>query len=242
MRLALVYARAMTLELLRYPSFSVPTLAFPSVFFLLFVTSRGDRNATLLVASFAGFAVLAVAFFQFGVGIAAERDSPWERYLRTLPVRTSVRFGARVLSGAAFGLASAVLVAVTGVATTDAHLSGTRWAALALALVLGAVPFGLLGIALGYWASPRGALPAANVLYLVLSFAGGLWTTPAHLPSGLVSASAWIPTRRFGNVLWGAAQGDLWRPRDWALLLAWTAGFGALAAWGYARDEGRRYR
>ena len=62
------------------------------------------------------------------------------------------------------------------------------------------------------------------------------------LPSGLVSASAWIPTRRFGNVLWGAAQGDLWRPRDWTLLLAWTAGFGALAAWGYARDEGRRYR
>ena len=33
-----------------------------------------------------GFAVIGVAFFQFGVGIAVDRASPWEAYLRTLPV------------------------------------------------------------------------------------------------------------------------------------------------------------
>ncbi len=241
MRLARLHARAITLELLRYPAFSVPTLAFPALFFLLFVSSREEREATLLVASFAGFAFLSVAFFQFGVGIAAERESPWERYLRTLPLAARVRFAARLVSGSLFGLASAGLVALTGVATTDAHLSPSRWAALVAALALGAVPFALLGIALGYWASPRGALPLANILYLVLAFAGGLWTTPAHLPSAVASVSPLVPTRQFGNVLWGATEGRLWRPRDWLLLLAWGAGFAALAAWGYRRDEGRRY-
>ena len=241
MRLTFLYARAMTLELLRYPAFSVPTLAFPGLFFLLFVASRDDVGATLLVASFAGFAFLAVAFFQFGVGIAAERETPWERFLRTLPVRTSVRFAARMLSGTVFGLASAAVVVVLGVATTDAHLRPVRWGALVLALVIGAVPFALLGIALGYWASPRGALPVANILYLVLAFAGGLWTTPANLPSSVASVSPLIPTRQFGNVLWGATEGRLWRPRDWLLLLGWSAVFAALAAWGYRRDEGRRY-
>lgn len=241
MRLTFLYARAMTLELLRYPAFSVPTLAFPGLFFLLFVASRDDVDATLLVASFAGFAFLAVAFFQFGVGIAAERETPWERFLRTLPVRTSVRFAARMLSGTVFGLASASVVVVLGVATTDAHLRPVRWGALVLALVVGAVPFALLGIALGYWASPRGALPVANILYLVLAFAGGLWTTPANLPSSVASVSPLIPTRQFGNVLWGATEGRLWRPRDWLLLLGWSAVFAALAAWGYRRDEGRRY-
>jgi ABC-2 type transport system permease protein len=232
MRLTLVHARAMTLELLRYPAFSVPTLAFPALFYLLFVTSRGDHNATLLLASFAGFAFLAVAFFQFGVGIAAERETPWERFLRTLPVRTGVRFAARLVSGTLFGLASAGVVALTGVATTDAHLSPVRWVGLVVALAIGAVPFALLGVALGYWASPRGALPVANILYLVLAFAGGLWTTPAHLPSAVASVSPFVPTRQFGDVLWGAAEGRLWLPRDFALL----------AGWGYARDEGRRYR
>jgi ABC-2 type transport system permease protein len=241
-RLTLIHARAMTLELLRYPAFSVPTLAFPAVFFLLFVASRGDRNPTLLLASFAGFAFLAVAFFQFGVGIAAERETPWERYLRTLPVQARVRLAARLLSGTLFGLASAGLVALTALATTDAHLPPVRWAGLSLALVVGAVPFALLGISLGYWASPRGALPVANILYLLLAFAGGLWTTPARLPSTVASVSPLVPTRQFGEVLWGAARGRLWQPREWLLLLAWGAAFALLAAWGYARDEGRRYR
>ena len=244
MRLVLLHARAETLELLRYPTFSLPTLAFPALFFLLFVAPRSDAdtNPTLLLASFAGFAVLGVSFFQFGVGIATERESPWERFVRTLPVRVRVRFAARVLSAALFGLASAALVSAVAVLTTDAGLAAERWAALAAALTLGAVPFALLGIALGYWASSRSALPTANILYLVLAFLGALWTTPTHLPASVDGMSPFVPTRQFGNVLWGAAGGHLWRPRDWLLLAVWSAVFGALAAWGYRRDEGRAYR
>jgi ABC-2 type transport system permease protein len=241
MRLVLLHARAATLELLRYPAFSVPTLAFPALFFLLFVTPRSDADPDLLLASFAGFAVLAVAFFQFGVGIAAERESAWERFVRTLPLRARVRFAARVLSASVFGLGSAALVVATALATTDASLGAARWAALAAALALGGIPFALLGIALGYWASPRSALPVANILYLVLSFVGALWTTPQHLPRALERLSPFVPTRQFGNVLWGAAEGHVWRPRDWLLLLAWAGVFAMLAAWGYRRDEGKRY-
>jgi ABC-2 type transport system permease protein len=241
MRLVFLHARAATLELLRYPAFSVPTLGFPALFFLLFVSPRPEGDADLLLASFAGFAVLAVAFFQFGVGIAAEREAPWERFVRTLPLRLRVRFAARVVSGALFGLGSALLVAVAALATTDAGLPPSRWIALAGALALGSIPFALLGIALGYWASPRSALPVANVLYLVLSFLGALWTTPEHLPSSLEAISPLVPTRQFGNVLWGAAEGRIWPPRDWLLLLGWACAFALLAAWGYRRDEGKRY-
>jgi ABC-2 type transport system permease protein len=241
MRLVLLHTRAATVELFRYPAFSVPTLAFPALFFLLFVAPRSDANPDLLLASFAGFAVLAVAFFQFGVGIAAERESAWERFVRTLPLRARVRFAARVVSAALFGLGSAALVVAAALATTDASLPAARWAALAAALALGSIPFALFGIALGYWASARSALPVANILYLVLSFVGALWTTPEHLPASLEALSPLVPTRQFGNVLWGAAQGHLWRPRDWLLLFVWTGVFAALATWGYRRDEGRRY-
>ena len=244
MRLVVLHARASTLELLRYPTFSVPTLAFPALFFLLFVAPRSDPDVdpTLLLASFTGFAVLGVSFFQFGVGIAAERESPWEQFVRTLPIRVRVRFAARVLSAALFGVASAAFVVAAALATTDARLTPPRWFALAAALVVGALPFALLGIALGYWASPRGALPIANVLYLVLAFLGALWTTPRHLPGSVAGISPLVPTRQFGNLLWGATSGHLWRPRDWILLLAWGVVFGGLGAWGYRRDEGRRYR
>jgi ABC-2 type transport system permease protein len=242
MRLVLLHARASTLELLRYPAFSIPTLAFPSLFFLLFAAPRSQADPNLVLASFTGFAVLAVAFFQFGVGIAAERESAWERFIRTLPVQLRVRFAARVLSAVAFGLGSSALVVAAALWTTDASLHASRWAALASALALGSVPFALLGIALGYWATPRSALPAANLLYLVLSYAGALWTTPAHLPPSIASLSPFVPTRQFGNVLRGAVEGNLWPLHDWLPLLGWTVAFGLLAAWGYHRDEGRRYK
>ena len=244
MKLILLHARAATLELLRYPTFSVPTLAFPALFFLLFVAPRSDPDVepTLLLASFTGFAVVGVSFFQFGVGIAAERESAWEQFVRTLPIRVRVRFAARVLSAALFGVASAAFVVTVALATTEARLTPARWIALGAALVLGALPFALLGIVLGYWASPRGALPIANVLYLVLAFLGALWTTPRHLPGSVAGISPLVPTRQFGNVLWGATSGHLWRPLDWLLLMAWGAVFAALGAWGYRRDEGRRDR
>lgn len=242
MRLLVAHAKAHLLELLRYPSFSVPTLTFPALSFLLFVAPRKDAQPALLLASFAGFAVLAVAFFQFGVGIAAERESPWERFVRTLPLRVRVRFAARCVSACLVGLASSALVAIVAVTTTSARLPGTAWVELAAALALGGVPFALLGVALGYWVSPRAALPTANLLYLVLSFLGALWMTPERLPPTLASFSPLVPTRQFGNVLWGVATGHVWRPHDWLVLAAWTVFFAALAGWGYRRDEGRRYR
>jgi ABC-2 type transport system permease protein len=241
MRLVAVHVRAATLELLRYPAFSVPTLAFPALFFLLFVSPRPAGDSESLLASFAGFAVLAVAFFQFGVGIAVERESPWERFMRTLPLRLRVRLAARIIAAALFGLASAGLVAAAALATTDAALSADEWSAFAAALAVGSIPFALFGIALGYWVSPRGALPVANILYLVLSFVGALWTLPERLPRSVAGLSPLVPTRPYGDVLRGAAHGRLWLPRDWFLLLAWAAAFSVLAVWGYRRDEGRRY-
>ena len=106
MRLALVHARFGTLELLRYPSFSAPTLALPAVFFVFFALPRAGGREAVLLASFAAYAVLSVAFFQFGVGIATDRARPWETYVRTLPVGAGARMAARALSAIVFAAAS----------------------------------------------------------------------------------------------------------------------------------------
>jgi ABC-2 type transport system permease protein len=193
------------------------------------------------MATFAGFAVIGVAFFQFGVGIAVDRASPWEVYLRTLPVGPFVRLAARLMSAALFALAAATLLVGTAVATTGASMPPERWAGLAAALLAGTVPFAFLGIALGYWAPAKGALPIANLLYLVLSYAGGLWLLPSSLPAGVGSFSRFLPTRALADELVATAVGA---PIDWGawLALACFAGlFAWLAALGYRRDEGRRF-
>jgi ABC-2 type transport system permease protein len=241
MRLAFRHARAMTIELLRFPAYVVPTLLLPTIFFLFFVSPGQPGAATARMATFAGFAVIGVAFFQFGVGIAADRASPWETYLRTLPVGPGARLAARLLSAAVFAIAAAALLVATALFVSGASLTPGRWAGLAIALLLGTVPFAFLGIALGYWAPAKAALPLANLLYLLLAYAGGLWTRPSALPDAVGEVSRFLPTRALSDGLVAAVLGGGVDWGAWAALAGFSVVFAALAVAGYRRDEGRRF-
>jgi ABC-2 type transport system permease protein len=242
MKLALAHARAQVLELVRFPGFSVATLAFPSILFLLFGLPRAGRHPDILLASYAAFAVLGVGFFQFGVSGAIERVTPWQAWLRTLPAPPAARIAGRVVAALVFTLASVSVVVGVALATTTASLSATAWLRLAVALLAGSVPFVVLGLAIAYWASPKSALPVANILYMLLAYAGGLWTGPADLPRAVRAISSYTPARQWGDVLWPAVASAPWHASHWLLLVAYGIGFGALAAWGFGRDELRRYR
>lgn len=243
MKLALLHARAATVELIRLPAFAVPTIGFPSLFFLFFaVPGFGAEQPALATSLYAGFAVLGVAFFQFGVGIAVERATPWERYLRTLPLTPATRFGSRLLSALAFGSLAAAAVVGVALATISPELSGVAWLRLSLTLLAGSIPFALLGIALGYLASPRGALPIANVAYLGLSYAGGLWTGPDQLPHAVQSVSVALPTRAYADLLAGASLNAGLSARACVVLAGYTLAAAWLAVQAYRRDEGQRYR
>jgi ABC-2 type transport system permease protein len=242
MRLVVAHARVQIAELVRFPGFSVATLAFPALLFALFGLPRAGRQPNIILASYAAFAVLGVGFFQFGVGGAIERATPWNAWLRTLPVRPLVRIAARVLAACAFAFAAVVLVIVVALATTKASLSATAWLRLVAALAAGSVPFVVLGLTIAYWTSPKSALPVANVLYMLLAYAGGLWTGPSDLPHGVEAVSSWTPTRQWGDVLWPAVANGSWSVGHWLALAAYAAGFAALAAWGFRRDELQRFR
>ncbi|MDQ7849722.1 MAG: ABC transporter permease [Armatimonadota bacterium] len=244
MRLVISYFAVRTLELARLPAYVMPTLIFPAMIFVFFAVpqARDPSAANLGMASFIAFAVLGVAFFQFGVGIASERRSPWETYLRTLAVTPLSRFLSRVLSALAFAVAAGGIVVLTAVILTPVRLSIQGWLRLGAAVLAGSVPFAFLGISLGYWAHPRGALPLANLLYLLLSYAGGLWVRPHSLPAAVARLSPLLPTRLYGEVVWSAALEIPWRADHWFWLGAYALLFAFLAVAGYLRDEGERYR
>lgn len=242
MRLALAHARAETQALIRFPAYAVPTLAFPAILMLLFGRGFERGEPERLLAGFAATALLTVTFFQFGVGIAISRTTPWESYLRTLPVGAVTRIAGRVLSALVFAVATVTVVGVVGISVYGASLPAWRYATLACALLAGSVPFALLGIAFGYWLPPRAALPIANLAFLPLAIGGALWARPERLPREADVASQMLPTRSWIEVLDSVATGDHPLPLHHVVALAgWTLVFGALARWGYRRDEGERF-
>jgi ABC-2 type transport system permease protein len=194
------------------------------------------------MASYAMWAILGVAFFQFGVGIAEERTTAWERFLRTLPLSASQRLAGRVLSAALFAAAAAALVIALAHLINPVSVAADRWLPWLLALGTGGVVMALAGIAIGYWASPKAATALATLAWLLLAYLGGLWQTPGELPSWAAEVSRYLPTRLWGELTWAAVQGQAASLGDWLGLAAYAVGFAVLAGWGYRRDEGASYR
>jgi ABC-2 type transport system permease protein len=155
MRVTLAHFKEQTLQHLRAPGYLLPTLAMPGLFWFLFEQEDQEVGlVTFLMASYAMWAILGVAFFQFGVGIAEERATPWERFLRTLPLSGGQRLAGRALSAMGFAVASAGLVIVEAHLISPVSVAADRWLPWIGALLAGGVVMALGGIAIGYWPAP----------------------------------------------------------------------------------------
>ncbi len=194
------------IELLRQPGYTIPTLAFPSLFYFLFAVpeSQDPSQATFMTGSFCAFAIFGVVFFQFGIGTAQDRASKWTLYVRTLPAPPWFPLLTRALIATLIGLLSASLVILLGLWLTPATWSAMELFQLYGTLILGCLCFAPMGIAFGYWVSEKTALPLANLIYLPLSYIGGLLTPPQMLPEALHRASQWTPTRHYGELVWAS--------------------------------------
>ena len=246
MRLIRAYAAAELLALARQPGYWVPTILFPAMLFLFFGNSfrpGGTAGANFILASWAVYAVLGVAFYQFGVGIAQDRETPWDRYLRTLPASLAPRLAARVATALLFAVAAALLVGLVAMAFFPVRLGPGRLASLLLVLLFGGTVFAIFGIALGYLLSARASVPVANLVYLPLAFVGGLWVPPHALPGAVETLSRLTPTRHFAELAWSASgSGGPFPVPSLAVLAGYGAVFAGVALWGYRRDWSARYR
>ncbi len=242
MRLIAAHIRITLLGLVRAPAYWVPTLLFPTMLYLFFGARIAASDAAgFALASWSVYAVLGVAFYQFGVGVAQDRESPWDGYLRTLPAGSLPPLAAQIAVAILFAVAAVLVLWVTAGLVAGINLDPGARVRLALALAVGAVPFALFGIALGYLVSAKAAVPVANMLFLPLAFAGGLWLPPSQLPEIAARVSTWLPTRHFGELAWAAVAGAPIPVGSGLWLAGYTAVFAALAVWARQRDQGRRY-
>ncbi|MDP6403770.1 MAG: ABC transporter permease [Alphaproteobacteria bacterium] len=244
-RLTVAHCRVTLLGLFRSPGYWVPTVIFPAMLFSFFgasIAGAGDQAATLATTSFAVYAVVGVAFYQFGVGVAQDRESPWEDYVRTLPAPALPRIAARVVAAMIFSAAAALTVIVVAFVIAAPSFDLGSGFALAVVLAMGLVPFALLGIALGYLASAKTAVALANMIYLPLAFAGGLWMPPGRLPEAVAVLSPLTPTRQFADLAWAAALDGPMPASSMVGLGTYTLVFGGLAFWACRRDQGTRFR
>ena len=228
------------LSLLRSPAYVAGTLATPSLIMIFLGVGLADTTgeANTIMASFTVFAVMGIAFFQFGVGIAENRSSPWAIFERVLPAPIVVRLAGSTISAMLFATAATGLVVVVSHVFMPVALSTVAWLRLCLVLLASGVPLSLLGVAIGYWVSSRAALPVANIAYLGLAFAGGLFIPPQFFPDALEAISHCLISRHVVELAWRAVTDSPWSIAPWLWVFGYTVAAFLLAGWGYRRDEG----
>jgi ABC-2 type transport system permease protein len=243
-RLALVHARFQLLETIRIPIALVGSAFFPAASMLFFVVPfAGDDPvaATFATASMVTFAVMSTNIFQYGIGVAEDRAQPWDPYLRTLPTGAAPRFAGRILSGLVMTTLSLIPVVIIAAVATEARISGPAFLAALGATVIVAVPFTLMGLAIGYSLPSKAAIVVAQLLFFPLAFGGGLIFPPGSSPGFVETVAPYLPTRGAAELMW-TAVGDFQVERLSMIMLGvWIVVLASAAGWAYRRDEGRRF-
>lgn len=242
--LALTHAKFQIIEVMRIPIAVVGSAFWPAASMLAFVVPfAGDDPtiATYATASMITFAVMSTNLFQYGVGVAEDRAQPWDPYVRTLPAGAFPRFAGRVLAGLCMMAVSLLPVVVIATLLTAATVTPAAFLTAVGVTMLIAVPFILMGLAIGYSMPQKAALVVAQVLFFPLAFAGGLMTPPGGAPGFIEDIAPYLPTGGAVRLMWAAVGDYPVNPGSVASLAAWTITLAGVAVWAYRRDEGRRF-
>ena len=246
-QLTLLHARYQLIETLRVPIAVIGSLVFPALALLFFVVPQRAAAedpviATQAVISLSVFAVMSNALFTFGLTIAENREKPWDPFLRTLPAPGVARVLAQIMSAGGLGLAAILPVIVVGALFTAADASALAVLAGLVALAVGALPFMLIGTAIGYALPFKAAIAVIQIVMFGLAFIGGLFLPPILFADWLNTISMFTPSRQARELVVWAVQGGTLEWWVWCGILAWTVLSLTAALLLFRRDEGRRYR
>jgi ABC-2 type transport system permease protein len=242
-------ARHEFLKMIRIPIFAVSTIALPVMFYVLFGLAFGGGEGagvgvtTYMMATYGTFGVIGAALFGFGVSVAVERGQGWMRLKRVSPMPPQAYFVAKVAMST---IVSALIIGalfILGATLGGVRMPAAQWIGLGLVLLLGALPFAAMGLAFGYLIGPNSAPALLNLFYLPMAFASGLWIPIHQLPAFVQGIAPALPPYHFAQLALGtvdAAEGGS-AALHALVLLAFTAFFLTVAAWGFRRDEGRTY-
>lgn len=204
-RAYLLEAQYEFLRLLRTPSFALPTILFPAMFYLLFGillnhASHGFNPAAYMLATYSAFGVMAPGLFGFGVVVAMEREQGLLTLKRALPMPPGAYLFAKMTMAMLFAVLVTLLLMALAATLGHVRMPAANWSALLIADMLGVLPFCAIGLFVGTLVGGQGAPAVVNLIYLPMSFLSGLWLPLFLLPKFLQQIAPLWPSTHLGQI------------------------------------------
>jgi ABC-2 type transport system permease protein len=239
-----VYIRYELLRTFRNRRFFLLAFGFPLVLYFLIaapnrhVHSLGGTGISAPLYYMAGLAAFGSmsAMLSVGARIAAERSVGWNRQLRLTPLSSKTYFRAKVLTAYIVAIMSLALLYISGT-ILGVRMSAHDWVQMTWLMLVGLVPFAVLGILLGHVISVDSIGPAMGGSTALFAFLGGTWFP---ITNGMLKHIAQLlPSYWLVQASHVALGGAPWGVRGWIVIAAWTAGLLVLAARAWRRDTSK---
>jgi ABC-2 type transport system permease protein len=233
----------------RTPAVSLTGLLMPLMLLVFFVLPHAREPwqgsisvGAYMLAAIGAYAVSSVMVFNFGVTVAMERGQKVDLLMRAMPLPGWVFLAARVIGALVFGAVAMALLFAVAIGLGGITLDLATWISLTWRLLVGALPFIGFGFAIAYLASPSAAPAVANLLFIGLAFASGMFVRLDQMPGFLRAIAPLLPTYHYAQLAWGAIGAA---NESGAASVGWLAGYTvvlfALAGWAYRRETLRRF-
>lgn len=205
LRILLLESHSEFLRLLRAPSFAVPTIAFPLLFYVLFgvllaPVHASPEAARRALASFLVLGTMAPGLFALGITLANDRERGLLELKRALPMPRGLYLAAKLAMSMLFAAIVALLLMTVAASVARVALTLGEWCLLLVLAVVGVLPFCAIGLLVGALVRAPAAPAVLNLIYLPMSFLSGLWVPLAFLPRALAALAPLWPSWHLAQI------------------------------------------
>ncbi len=236
------YTRYEVLRALRNRRFFLISLVFPLVLFLLVAGPNRNQELqgipfpTYYMAGMVSWGAMA-AVIAGGARIAAERSVGWNRQLRISPLRMRTYFVTKLLTGYLVACLSIAVLYLAG-SSLGVRLTAIHWAEMTMLILIGLIPFAVIGIVLGHVLTVDSMGPALGGVTTLFALLGGAWG-PIVEGGWLLQVAKGLPSYWLVQAGHTGFGGHAWPPEAWITIAVWTVAMTLLAIKVYRRDTGR---
>ena len=238
----LTYLRYEVLRTWRNRRFLLFSLVFPLILFL--AIAGPNKHVTFDHVPFPLYYMTGmiawgtmVAVISSGARIAAERNAGWTRQLRITPLPTWSYFSAKIVCGYMMALLSMAVLFAAGT-SEGVRLDTVQWFVMIGLLLVGLVPFAVMGIMFGHLLKVDSLGPAIGGVTSLFALLGGSYG-PLIRSGFLLSIVKFLPSYWLVQASKTSLRGGAWPLEAWLVIVVWTLVLSFLAVRVYERDTKR---
>ena len=194
-------------KLLRTRSFSLATIGFPVMFYIIFGLANrhafdgGVHMAKYMLAGYACFGLIGSALFGIGVGLSSDLAAGWLELKRSSPMPVAAYLFAKCASAVAFGIIIVTILTIIGRQLRRRPPHTIRAGKDARRHLRRLHQLRQHGPAHRAARSRQRRTRHINLIYLPMSFLSGLWVPIKFMPHWLQGIAPLLPTYHLSQIM-----------------------------------------